>query len=237
MFGAKNLTVERVTDDAGRLASIDVLRETYEKEKEWVADGGKVFESEDLEREDVSWFLVKKSDRPIGVLRVMYDPPLELYHEYGFKPVDGDLDVEKFVRENKIAEIGRFAVIPDERKNFVAAAILMRAAVRDTVEKGYSHYITDVFEGEKHSPYKFHTRVMGFKAVATHDVGELNCPCRRITMVLDLKDGYNRLRKANKWIYRYITDGWPESLHEQMLEAGSKGEDWSPDSIATPSLA
>jgi len=170
-------------------------------------------------------------------LRVMYDPPLELYHEYGFKPVDGDLDVEKFVRENKIAEIGRFAVIPDERKNFVAAAILMRAAVRDTVEKGYSHYITDVFEGEKHSPYKFHTRVMGFKAVATHDVGELNCPCRRITMVLDLKDGYNRLRKANKWIYRYITDGWPESLHEQMLEAGSKGEDWSPDSIATPSLA
>ncbi len=237
MFGAKNLTVERVTDDAGRLASIDVLRETYEKEKEWVADGGKVFESEDLEREDVSWFLVKKGDRPIGVLRVMYDPPLELYHEYGFKPVDGDLDVEKFVRENKIAEIGRFAVIPDERKNFVAAAILMRAAVRDTVEKGYSHYITDVFEGEKHSPYKFHTRVMGFKAVATHDVGELNCPCRRITMVLDLKDGYNRLRKANKWIYRYITDGWPESLHEQMLEAGSKGEDWSPDSIATPSLA
>jgi hypothetical protein len=236
MFGAKNITVERVTDDAGRLACIDVLRETYEKEKAWVTDGGMVFEDGDLEREDVSWFLVRKSEKPIGVLRVMFDPPLELYTEYELKPVDGDLDVEKFVRDNKIAEIGRFAVIPEERRNFVAAANLMRAAVRETLERGYTHYITDVFEGEKHSPYKFHTRVMGFKAVATHDVGELNCPCRRITMVLDLKSGYGRLRTSRSFLYRFLTEGWPPELHEQ-LQGGEHGKDCTPDSVATPSLA
>lgn len=239
MFGAKNLKVERVTDENGRQAAIKVLRATYEQEKEWVQDGGKVFEAEDLTRKDVSWFVVAKKDQPIGVLRVMYDPPLELYHEYGFKPVDGDLDVEKFVQDNRIAEIGRFAVVPDERRNFVAAANLMRAAVRDTLERGYSHYITDVFEGEKHSPYKFHTRVMGFKVVATHDVGELNCPCRRLTMVLDLKAAYLRLRKSKGWLYRFLTDGWPESLHQKLDSefVNDKGGDWSADSSLTPSVA
>ncbi len=239
MFGAKNITVERVRDDQGRVSCVEVLRQTYEQEKAWVEDGGKQFAPEDLERQDVSWFLVKKKEAPIGVLRVLYDPPLELYHQYGFKPVDGDLNVEKFVKENKIAEIGRFAVIPDERRNFVAAANLMRAAVRDTLERGYSHYITDVFEGEKHSPYKFHTRVMGFKVVATHDVGELNCDLRRLTMVLDLKAAYLRLRKSGGWLYRFLTDGWPDSLHEQFGSGvKDKGENWPANSpLTTPSLA
>jgi hypothetical protein len=239
MFGAKHLNVERVQSEAGRVAAISVLRETYEKEKAWVVDGEKQFPAGDLDRKDVSWILVYKKDRPIGVLRVLYDPPLELYDEYGFKPVDTGLNVDKFIRDNRIAEIGRFAVVPDERRNFVAAANLMRAAVRDTLERGYTHYITDVFEGEKHSPYKFHTRVMGFKVVATHDHGELNCPLRRITMVLDLKAAYLRLRKARGWLYRFLTDGWPEQLHER-LEAEFKkdsGDDWSTDSLASPSPA
>jgi len=239
MFGAKHISVDRVCDEAGRQLCVEVLRQTYEKEKAWVEDGGKQFAAEDLERKDVSWFLVKKKDQPIGVLRVLYDPPLELYHQYGFKPVDGSLDVEKFVRENKIAEIGRFAVVPEERRNFIAAANLMRAAVRDTLERGYSHYITDVFEGEKHSPYKFHTRVMGFKVVATHDVGELKCDLRRLTMVLDLKAAYLRLRKSGGWLYRFLTDDWPESLHEKLAGPhGRKGEDWPANNpLTNPAMA
>ncbi len=240
MFSSKDLKVQRVRDEATRQAAIEVLRETYEREKSWVADGGKVFEDGDLNRDDVSWFLVQKQDRPVGVLRVMYDPPLELYHQYGLKPMDGTLNVEEFVRNNRIAEIGRFAVIPDERRSFMVAASLMRAATQETLEKGFSHYLTDIFEGEKHSPYLFHTRVMGFTPVATHDVGELNCPCRRITMVLDLKQAYQRLRKSKGWIYRFLTQEWPESLHQQ-LQNGTvvKGEgDWtSPAPHPAPSMA
>ena len=95
--------------------------------------------------------------------------------------------------------------------------MLMGAASKETVERGFGHYITDVFEGEKHSPYKFHRRVMGFEPVATHDVGELNCPNRRITMILDIKAGYNRLRKEQNWVFRLLTESWNESLHQKLL--------------------
>ena len=88
----------------------------------------------------------------MGVLRVLYNPPLELYKEYGFEKLDNGLDVESFVKDHKIAEIGRFAVIPAYRSMMLVVAGLMRAASRDTIERGYSHYVTDIFEGEKHSP-------------------------------------------------------------------------------------
>ncbi|MDA7672167.1 GNAT family N-acetyltransferase [Verrucomicrobia bacterium] len=172
----------------------------------------------DLERDDISWFVSQIKDEPVGVLRVMYNPPLELYKEYGFKQLDSGLDVEAFVNENKIAEIGRFAVLPEYRRYIVVVAALMRAASQETVEREYSHYVTDIFEGEKHSPYEFHTRVMGFKPVATHDVGELNCPNRRITMILDIHEAYNRIRKKQKWIFRFLTKGWSDELHSKLLD-------------------
>lgn len=146
----------------------------------------------------------------------MYNPPLELYKEYGMQALESGLDVEAFVKNNRIAEIGRFAVVPEFRKFIVVAAALMREASRETVANDYTHYVTDIFEGEVHSPYDFHTRVMGFQPVATHDVGELNCPNRRITMVLDLKSAYQRIQTKQKWIYRYLTKDWDESLHEKL---------------------
>src|SRR5262249_40307181 len=126
--------------------------------------------------------------------RLLYDPPLMLYAKYGFKPLEASLDVESFVRQNRIVEIGRFAVLPEYRSHMVLAAALMRAATAEVVARGYTHFITDVFEDDPHSPYGFHTRVMGFRAVATHDVGELQCRSRRITMVLDLRAAYQQLK-------------------------------------------
>jgi len=63
----------------------------------------------------------------VGVLRVLYNPPLELYKEYGFEKLDNGLDVESFVKDHKIAEIGRFAVIPAYRSMMLVVAALMRA--------------------------------------------------------------------------------------------------------------
>ena len=100
--------------------------------------------------------------------------------------------------------------------------IICRAA-GDTIERGFTHYITDVFEGEPHSPFKFHSRVMGFQVVATHETGELNCPCRRITMLLDLRQTYLRLRLTNNWMFRTTTRGWEAHLHQQMLGEASSG--------------
>ena len=155
--------------------------------------------------------------QPAGVLRVLYDPPLAEYAKYGFKLIDAAVSIEDFVGANRVAEIGRFAVLPRFRGKFMVAAALMRAATEETVARGFTHFVTDVFEDDPHSPFGFHTRVMGFHAVATHDVGELHSRSRRITLVLDLKACYQRLKLRRSWIFRYLTGQWAEALHQRLV--------------------
>jgi hypothetical protein len=221
----KRIHVVRATKDADRTHALKVLKATYREEKNWVQDESRVFAPEDLSNDQVSWFVVFVDDLPVGVLRVMYDPPLETYREYGLQQLSLGLDIETFLRMNRIAEIGRFAILPEYRKYSLVVVSLMGVASGETVARGFSHYITDIFEGEKHSPYHFHTHVMGFQAVATHDVGELNCPNRRITMILDLKAAYNRLRTTQKWIFRLLTEGWDESTHQRVLDGDSLAQE------------
>lgn len=216
MNGLSRVTVERVVDEAGRLSVVDVLRATYLREKRWVSDPAAQIPPEDIERPDLSWFVARVRGRPAGVLRILYDPPLAAYAKYGLKLIDPTLRVEEFLRDNRIAEIGRFAVTPRYRRRFMLAAALMRASTAETVARGYTHFITDVFEDDRHSPYGFHTRVMGFHPVATHDVGELQCRSRRITMVLDLKAAYQRLKLRGNWVYRYLTGEWDDALHRRL---------------------
>ncbi len=52
--------------------------------------------------------------------------------------------------------------------------------------------------------------------IATHDHGELNCRSRRITMVLDLKAAYRRLRDGRGWVFRTLTADWDEGLHGRL---------------------
>lgn len=212
-----HLTVFRVEDEAGRAQALEVIRATYRDEKGWVHDEAPQLPAEDLTRPEISWFVVRFGEQPVGMLRVLYDPPLELYGQYGFKLLDQGVDVAQFLRTHRIAEVGRFAVIPEYRKHILAVAALIRAAITETVSRGYTHYITDVFEDDPHSPYEFHTRVLGFAPVATHDVGELNCKSRRITLVLDIKQAYDRLKEAHTWIYRFITEFWDEPLHRRLI--------------------
>lgn len=216
MSGSSKISSLKITNEAERQMALQVLSVIYCQEKNWVGDVDKVFEASDLANPAVSWFLALLNDEPVGVLRILYEPPLELYKEYGFKKLDCPFDVEACVQDLKIAEIGRFAVLPECRRNVSIVAALMKLAVLDTLERGFTHYITDIFEGEVHSPYQFHTRVMGFIPVATHDVGELNCPNRRITMVLDLADCYHRTKKNGGWIFRVLTADWDEELHKKM---------------------
>jgi ribosomal protein S18 acetylase RimI-like enzyme len=206
----------RIRDEAERTAAIEVLSATYLDEKGWVSDPEHQFPAGDLERGDIAWFLVHFEGRPAGVLRTLFDPPLLQYAKYGLKLIDPRVDVEKFLRQHRIAEVGRFAVTPEHRGNVMLAAALMRAATQEMVARGYTHVITDVFEDDPHSPLGFHTRVMGFRPVATHDHGELNCKSRRITLLLDLESTYRRLKARGNWIYRYLTARWPDALHRRF---------------------
>lgn len=211
-----HVTSVRVADEATRRAVVRVLRATYLCEKRWVKSPSAQIPRPDLTRADISWFLALVRGRPAGVLRVLYDPPLAEYAKYGFKLLDSAPNIEEFVRSNRVAEIGRFAVLPRYRGKFIIAAELMRAATEETVARGYTHFVTDVFEDDPHSPLGFHTRVMGFHPVATHDIGELQSQSRRITLVLDLKACYRRLSVRRSWFFRYMTGQWADALHQRL---------------------
>ncbi len=211
------INVRRVEEEADRQNALSVMRAIYRDEKNWVNQDEKLIHHEDVKSDVISWFVATVGHQPVGVLRVLYELPLDLYREYGLKMVNSGVDVEAFLRNNKIAEIGRFAVLSEHRSQMLVVAALMKAAVRDTIDRGFTHYITDVFEGEKHSPYEFHTRVMGFQVVGTHDTGELNCPNRRLTMLLDLAAGYRKLRAKNSWVFRQLTRDWTPEMHERLL--------------------
>ena len=217
MSSDRTVVTMRVADEAGRRDVIDILRATYHAEKRWVSDASGQFPPGDLQRAEISWFVVKMEGKPAGVLRVLYDPPLAEYAKYGFKLLDKAPDINEFMRDNRVAEIGRFAVLPEYRGKIILAAVLMGRATEETLERGFTHFVTDVFEDDPHSPLGFHTRVMGFRAVATHDVGELHSRSRRITMILDLKAAYKRLRARRNWIFRYLTGTWAEALHQRLV--------------------
>lgn len=209
------LTVRKVMDAKEHRASLDVLGTVYLGEKGW-GTPEQLFPESDLGSTVMSWFLAERDGKPVGVTRVLYEIPFELYNAYQFKLEIPGLDVEEFVRSNRIAEVGRFAVIPDYRKQILVAAILMRATATETVERGFSHFITDVFESDPNSPFEFHRRILGFEIVASHDHGELKIDSRRITMLLDLKAAYQRMSQRKSWIFRYITHGWNETLIDQL---------------------
>jgi ribosomal protein S18 acetylase RimI-like enzyme len=212
----ENVTSIRVSDEQTRRAVVRVLRATYLYEKRWVKSPGAQIPRSDLSRPDISWFLATVRGRPAGVLRVLYDPPLAEYAKYGFKLLDSAPQIDDFVKKNRVAEIGRFAVMPRYRGRFIIAAELMRAATEETVALGFTHFVTDVFEDDPHSPLGFHTRVMGFYPVATHDIGELQSQSRRITLVLDLKACYRRLSVRRSWFFRYMTGHWTDTLHQRL---------------------
>ena len=212
----KKPKVVRVEDAQTRQDALTVLAATYRDEKGWVEQAESQLPESDLTSPQVSWFVVYRGREPAGVLRVYYDPPVAQYRAYSVTLLNRELDVDRFLTTNQIAEIGRFAICPRYRHNLLVAVALMRAATRETVERGFTHYITDVFEDDPHSPYGFHTRVMGFAPVATHEHGELHCTSRRITLILDLKAAYNHLRRRQSWIFRSLTADWDEGLHRRL---------------------
>ena len=201
------LSVVKINDAETRKQALEVFEAVYRQEKDWVPELEKILPVEDIGSDKVSWFAAYVDDRMVGVTRVLYELPLELYEEYGFKIIVPGLDVDKFIEENNIAEVGRFAVLPEYRSKILVAAALMRESSHEAVKREFTHFITDVSEEDPNTPYGFHKRVLGFVEVATHEHGEMKTSSRRITMLLDLKEAANQYRKKKQWIYRYLLEG------------------------------
>jgi hypothetical protein len=200
------ITVTKVLTPRDRLESLGVIEEVFVREKQWMQDAGEQIPECLAGNLEYSWFLARVGDRPAGVMRLHYDPPLELPEACQVKFAPG-IDLETLRAAGQYVEIGRFMIRPEFRRQHRVALRLMRAASAEVVERGYTHFITDVFEGEEHSPLNFHTRVLGFEVIGSHLFGELNCSSTRIILTLDIIKLYNSIKDSRSRLYQELVEG------------------------------
>lgn len=198
------LETTRLENAAQRAAALAVVRAVYLEEKAWIDRLEEEIPLGDLEPGSrFSWFVASLGGHPAGLIRLQYDPPLEIPAE--LEPAfEKELDLAALARDCRFAEIGRFMIVPAYRRSISVALRVMQAAVREAVLAGVTHFVTDVFEDDPHSPLQFHTRVLGFERIGTHRYGELRCASRRIILVLDLAAAYRRLKVRDNKVFREL---------------------------------
>jgi len=201
-----SVIVSRIESVHDRACALDVVKQVFCDEKNWISTAQNQIPDELSGNREFSWFLARINGRSAGVIRLLYDPSFDLPEEYDVKFMPGtNIDVLK--KAGRYVEIGRFMILEEFRRNPRVALRLMKAAVAEVLERDYTHFITDVFEGEIHSPLNFHTRVLGFEVVGKHLFGELNCSSTRIILTLDILKLYSRVKDSKSRIYQELTDG------------------------------
>lgn len=215
------ITVNKVVEAATRAQALQVVAGVYWQEKNWIKSVEQEIPADIGAQERISWFLAQVNGQPAGVLRLFYDPPLELPAECEATFKKG-FDPQQLITAGRFVEIGRFMILPEYRKKVFVALRLMGAAAKEVVERNYTHFITDVFEGEPHSPLKFHTRILGFEVIGQHLYGELNCSLTRIILTLDILKAYQRLKTQQNRLALLLTEGIRGSLEAKL--AGQPGD-------------
>lgn len=128
------VTVRKIESAADRHRALEVIEQVFRREKNWISA---VHEQmpEGVENDSrVSWFLAEVNGRPAGIIRLLYDPPLELPEGYGVSFEPG-VDLEKLRTAGRYAEIGRFMILGEYRRNPRVALRLMRSATAEVVER------------------------------------------------------------------------------------------------------
>lgn len=204
----RSIRTEKVVTPEARARALAVVEEVYLREKRWLAPGAAAAElpADPAGATSVSWFLASAGDQPAGLVRLVYDPPLDLPAEFEVA-LDAGLDLARLRGSGRFADVGRLMILPRYRRRIAVVLALMKAASREAIERGTSHFITDVFEDDPHSPLAFHTRVLGFERIGSHRHGELRCSSRRIILMLDLARAYERLRRRKNRVLREFCDG------------------------------
>jgi N-acyl-L-homoserine lactone synthetase len=200
------ITAHKVLSPQDREAALAVVQQVFLEEKRWIESAEAEIPADPTSDPQRSFFLVRVDGEPAGLIRLVYDPPLEIPPELEVK-LDREIDLEALREGRRFVEIGRFMIVPEHRRNIRIALRLMQASIREVVERGYSHLLTDVFENEPHSPLHFHTSVLGFERLGTHRYGELKCECVRIILILDIVRAYRRLRVHRNKVFRELTAG------------------------------
>lgn len=210
--------VLRVDSPEIRRAALVVVDEVYREEKGWIGAtvDREIPEGADLDGRQ-TWFVALEGAVPVGAVRIEFDPSLRLPAELGVELEPG-VDLDRLAASGRFVEIGRLMIRPEWRSRPALVLDLMRAAIEEVVARGYSHLVTAVFEDDPHSPYRFHTRVLGFQRIGTHRRGELACSSRRILLVLDLPRAWHALRARRAKLASQLAGGAEARLAEMLPE-------------------
>ncbi len=211
----KNVTAQKILTPEDRERALAVIEAVYRDEKQWISTSSAEIPADIATRQDQSWFLVSAGDEPAGVIRLVYDPPIEMPAEYGVT-LEPEVDLEGLKHGGRFVDIGRFMIVPRYRRNIRVVMKLMRAAIVEVVGRGYTHFLTDVFENDPHSPLRFHTRVLGFERIGTHRHGELACASSRIILILDIARAYQRLKKRENKVFKEVGDGVRDLMEARL---------------------
>lgn len=194
-----------------RAVALEVIDQVFRQEKRWVADADAEISAAPSHDDRMSWFAATVDGEPAGVIRLLYDPALEIPPEWGLE-MDREIDLSRVADGRRFVEIGRFMIVPKYRRRVRVALRLMREAVREVVDRRYTHFITDVYDGDPHSPLGFHTRVLGFERIGTHRRGELAATHLRILLVLDIVRAYSKLKARKDRVFRELAAGIEDSI-------------------------
>jgi hypothetical protein len=207
----------KITTPNSRVQALKVIEAVYHQEKNWIANPEDEIPVNIAQSRQISWFLALIDQKPTGVIRLGYDPTLNYTPEMGVILKQG-IDLAQLATEYRLVDIGRFMIIPAYRKNVRIALKLMRAAIQEVVGRGYTHFITDVFETDPTSPLRFHTKILGFEIIGSHLRGELNCSSTRIILTLDILQAYQRLKERKNRVYYEVTEGLRDRLDAKLAE-------------------
>ncbi|HSG41356.1 MAG TPA: GNAT family N-acetyltransferase [Thermoanaerobaculia bacterium] len=213
-----NIVAKKILTAEDRGRALQVVEAVYLAEKQWIRSAGSEIPENLGERTEQSWFLVSVDEEPAGVIRLVYDPSLEMPAEYGVT-LEPHVDLDRLKQYGRFVDIGRFMIVPAYRRNIRVVMRLMRAAIVEVVGRGYTHFLTDVFEEDPHSPLHFHTRVLGFERIGTHRFGELACASSRILLILDIARAYHRLKAQDNKIWKELGEGVWDVLEGPRLAA------------------
>jgi len=211
----RSIRVVKIATDRDIQHARKVMEEVFLREKGWIRTSAEHIPADVAGQPKVSWFLARVGTEPVGLLRLVYDPELALPPEClaTFEP---GIDPAALAASGRFVEIGRFMIRQEYRREIGVALRLMRRACKEVVERDYTHFITDVFEGEPNSPFHFHTRILGFEVVGRHVHGELNCRYVRIILVLNILKAYQRLTLRRNAMFAAITRGFRGLLKRKL---------------------
>jgi hypothetical protein len=183
----------KIVGEPSRNQALKVIEAVYLLEKKWIHLAEIEIPPDIGSLTNYSWFLTTVDGKPAGVIRITYDPSLEFPPELGVTLNEG-VDLKQIAQTCKIAEIGRFMILPEFRRNIRVVLSLMRVAAMEVIARKYTHFLADVFENDQTSPLNFLTKMLGFEAIGSHLRGELNCTSNRIILALDIHKGYRLLK-------------------------------------------